>query len=277
MNDTEHYLFDLQGYLHIPGMLTADEAGRMLTASRALEQDALACRDTSSLWKTVWGAEYWRSEAHGYFASGEISEGKYLMAEDFWLYPDAFDVLVGHERTMTYMRRIVQDDIGINNSEMRVRCPRNASPLHMGVGTAQKPKYRYQVINGEIHSMMVRMVYFLHDVGPEDGPMCFVPGSHRGEVARPEAPDAPHDEVGNVGIPVKAGDAVLFTEACRHGGLPITSEQQRYTLHVGYGPAHLRSQNIATMDEEINVTEALLSRLSPEQQTLLVRPKREAV
>ena len=199
------------------------------------------------------------------------------MVEDFWLYPDAFDFLVGHERTMRYISRIVQDDIGINNSEMRVRCPGNASPMHMGVGTAQKPKYRYQVVDGRISCMMVRMVYFLHDVAPGDGPMCFVPGSHRGEVARPEPPAMPHQEAGNIGIPVKAGDAILFTEACRHGGLPISSDQQRYTLHVGYGPAHLQSQNISTMDEDINVTDALMARLDAGQRALLVRPKRETL
>jgi hypothetical protein len=277
MNATERYLFDLQGYLHIPSMLSADEAGRLLTACHELEKDALACRDRSSRWQTVFGAEYWRSDEHGYFAYGEVAEGKTLLVEDFWCYPDAFDLLVCHERTMDYIRRIVQDYIGINNSEMRVRCPGNSSPMHMGVGNAQKPKYRYEVVNGQISCGMVRMVYFLHDVGPDDGPMCFVPASHKGQVERPAAPAVPHEEAGNVGVPVRAGDAVLFTEACRHGGLPITSDQNRYTLHVGYGPAHQQSQNISTMDEDVNVTEALLSRLSAEQRALLVRPKREAV
>ncbi len=277
MNDSERYRFDIQGFLHIPNMLSDEEAARLLTACRELEKDALACQESASRWQTVWGSESWCNDEHGYFAHGQVAEGKTLLVEDFWCYPDAFDFLVGHDRTMGYIRRIVQDKIGINNSEMRVRCRGNASPMHMGVGTAQHPKYRYQVVNGEISCMMVRMVYYLHDVGPDDGPMCFVPGSHKGQVERPEAPAVPHEEAGNVGVPVKAGDAVLFTEACRHGGLPITSDQTRYTLHVGYGPAHLRSQNISTMDEDVNVTEALLARLSEEQQALLVRPTRRQV
>ena len=46
----------------------------------------------------------------------------------------------------------------------------------------------------------------------------------------------PDEEPGMVGLPVRAGDAVLFTENLRHGGLTNRSEQPRKTLHVGYGP-----------------------------------------
>jgi ectoine hydroxylase-related dioxygenase (phytanoyl-CoA dioxygenase family) len=52
-----------------------------------------------------------------------------------------------------------------------------------------------------------------------------------------------------IGLEVKAGDAILFTENLRHGGLTNRSDQVRKTLHVGYGPAWMMSQNISTMDE----------------------------
>ena len=106
--------------------------------------------------------------------------------------------------------------------------------------------------------------------------ICFVPGSHRSQLPVP-VQTAVEDEPGVVAVPVKAGDAVLFTEACRHGGFVNHSSQTRYTLHVGYGPAHLRSQNIATMDEDPNVTPALLARISPAQAGLLVAKRRTAV
>jgi ectoine hydroxylase-related dioxygenase (phytanoyl-CoA dioxygenase family) len=48
-----------------------------------------------------------------------------------------------------------------------------------------------------------------------------------------------------VGLEVKAGDAILFTEALRHGGFTIENGVSRKTLHVGYGPFWLMSQNIA--------------------------------
>ena len=43
------------------------------------------------------------------------------------------------------------------------------------------------------------------------------------------------DEPGVVSVPVQGGDGILFTEACRHGGISNRSDKTRYTLHIGFG------------------------------------------
>ena len=75
----------------------------------------------------------------------------------------------------------------------------------------------------------------------------------------------PDREPGVVGLEVKAGDAIFFTEALRHGGLTNRSTQVRKTLHVGYGPHFMMSQNIATMDEPPYLTDATRARLTAAQ------------
>jgi hypothetical protein len=271
MNDTERYLFDLQGYLHIPGLLTPDQTQRACEAACALEHDARGCQTDAPQWRSVWGPQYWQHPHHRYFAGNSgPPAGPTLIVEDFWLYPQAFDFLIGHERTMAYIRRIVQHEVSINNSELRIRYPNNATGMHMGHATSRRPKYRYDVVDGEIEAAMVRMIYFLHDVAIDEGPTCFVPGSHRGAFAVPIETGAVEDEPGVVGLPVKAGDGIVFTEACRHGGFLNRSDKTRYTLHVGYGPHFLKSQNISTMDEQVHVTDDLLARLTDEQRQLLV-------
>ncbi|MCX5658211.1 MAG: phytanoyl-CoA dioxygenase family protein [Planctomycetota bacterium] len=277
MTPTQQYLFDLQGFLHLPGLLSPDEAGSLLDASQRLERDALACAATGPKWKSVWGPEYWQHPQHGYFAHGSNGAGQTLMVEDFWHFPSAFDFLVGHEPTMKIVRGAVQRDVGINNSELRIRYPGNQTGMHMGHPHGCGPKYRYSVLDGKIDCVMTRMIYFLHDVKADEGVTCFVPASHLGRFAMPE-PTAPVDrEPGVMGIPVKAGDAIFFTENCRHGGFPNLSDKTRYTLHVGYGPAWLRSQNISTMDEDVHATDALLARLSESQRKLLRRARRAAM
>ena len=72
-----------------------------------------------------------------------------------------------------------------------------------------------------------------------------------------------------VGLEVKAGDAILFTEHLRHGGFTNRSQQVRKTLHVGYGPHWMMSQNIATMDEPQFVTDKTMARFSSAQRDLL--------
>src|SRR5690349_3264192 len=107
MTETQRYLFDLHGFLHLPALLTSDEASRLLTATRAAEAHALACRESSPKWRSVWGPEYWQSREHGYFAHGSNAHGQTLMIEDFWLFPDAFDFLIGHGATMQLVDSIV--------------------------------------------------------------------------------------------------------------------------------------------------------------------------
>ena len=71
-----------------------------------------------------------------------------------------------------------------------------------------------------------------------------------------------------IALEVKTGDAVLFTENLRHGGVPNLSEQVRRTLHVGYGPFWLKSQNIATMDEDPYILGPTLERYDDAQKLL---------
>ena len=115
--------------------------------------------------------------------------------------------------------------------------------------------------------MMVRMVYFVHDVSSEQGAFCVVPGTHKGNVQCPYEND-PDIEPGVVGLEVNAGDAIFFTESLRHGGLTNQSEQARKTLHVGYGPHFLMSQNIATMDEPLFIKPETWKRYNTEQKEL---------
>jgi hypothetical protein len=273
MNDAERYVFDLYGYIHIPALLTPGETHSLYAAAQALVQDAQNCRNRTAHWLVPrFNLDCWQSPEHGYFSLADPETGQIVIIDDFWLYPEAFDMLIGHERTMTYIRRIVQGPVSLNNSQMLVRAHGHTSGSHGGCPGGHGPKYRYQVVNGEIDCMMVRMVYFLHDVPIEQGPMCFAPGSHRGVFPMPCPGVSLEEEPGMIPVPVKAGDALLFTEACRHGGYTNRTDRTRLTLHVGYGPAFMPSQNIATMDEAPYVTDAFFSRLRPDQRALLARP-----
>ena len=74
---------------------------------------------------------------------------------------------------------------------------------------------------------------------------------------------------GMIGLEVKAGDGIFFTEALTHGGLTNHSDQVRKTLHVGYGPNWMLSQNAVTADEPHYLTEETRSRLTEERRDLL--------
>ena len=265
MNDIEKYEFDRLGYLVIKAMLTPTEVATLAAAIDELENHALARIQAPPRKLAAWGQDYHADDELHYHAWGQRAEGKTLMIEDFWNTSPAFDLLLDHQRTLAYISQIILGRYTINNSEIRIRYQGNASGTHMGGPIDHK--YRYAFSGGQIDCMMVRMVYFVHDVGPEEGPFCVVPATHKANYKSPYG-NNPDQEPGMIGLPVQAGDAILFTENLRHGGFTNRSAQTRKTLHIGYGPHWMMSQNIATMDEPPFLTDATRARLTTAQQNL---------
>lgn len=268
MNDAEKYEFDRVGYIVIRNLLTPEQARSIGAAVDELETHALAKVNQPPRKVSVWGPEYHHNTERGYFTSGQQAEGSTLMIEDFWNADPRFDILVNHAPTMAYVHGVLQERPTINNSEIRIRYKGNQSGTHGGSRTSGR-KYRYEFTTKGIDAMMVRMVYFTHDVSNEQGAFCVVPASHKTSLPCPYGHN-PDEEPGMIGLEVKAGDAIFFTENLRHGGLTNRSDQVRKTIHVGYGPHWMMSQNIATMDEPQYITEATLTRWD-EQQRLLFR------
>ena len=264
MNEMERYEFDRQGYVVIENMLAATQVASLAAAVDALEEHAVARLDAPPRKRSPWGRDYHRDPDLGYHVQGCRKEGNTVIIEDFWNADPVFDLLIGHGPTMDYVNAVIQGRPTINNSEIRIRYRGNQSSNHGGTRMAHG-KYRYQVNRHGIDCMMVRMVYFLHDVSNEQGAFCVVPGTHKSNFDCPYDSNDPDREPGVVGLQVKAGDAIFFTEALRHGGLTNRSTQVRKTLHVGYGPHFMMSQNIATMDEPPYLTGATRARLAPAQ------------
>ena len=264
MDDKELFEFDRQGYIVIKDILTPAEVASLAAAIDALEEHALQHVDQPPRKTSSWGANY-HASPRGYHANGSNAVGQTLVIEDFWNADPAFDVLVNHPRTMDYVHGIVKERPTINNSEIRIRYQENQTGMHGGGPTTGKYRYSYGA-NG-IACMMIRMVYFVHDVNDEQGAFCVVPGTHKSNILPPYGSD-PVDDPNNIGLQVKAGDAIFFTENLRHGGLVNTSAQVRKTLHVGYGPYWLISQNISTIDEMQHITKATAARYDEAQNRL---------
>ncbi len=264
MTAVEQYEFDRQGFLVLPDFLTNEEVNRLKPAIAELEKHArehyqLEPRNTRK-------PNYHFNPERGYHVTGGHQHGQTLLIEDFFNFDSAFDFLVNHPKTMSYITGIVREMIGINNSELRVRYTGNFSGAHGGAVYGRN-KHRYSVGVGGIDCMMVRFIYFTHDVSNEDGVFCVVPGSHKLAFQCPYKCGI-DEEPGMIGLEVKSGDAILFTENLRHGGFTNHSEKTRMTLHVGYGPFWMMSQNIATMDEPLFIKPETWARYDQNQREL---------
>ncbi|MCY4064336.1 MAG: phytanoyl-CoA dioxygenase family protein [Chloroflexi bacterium] len=266
MNEIEQYEFDRLGYLIIRDFLNDAEIESLSTAVDAAEADALAQVERPPDKISAYGLEYRHNREKGYYVSGAGGEGNALLIDEFFNMDPAFDALVNHAPTMAYIQAIVQERPTINNSELRIRYPGNQTGAHCGGPVGLKLRYNYN--SRGINCMMVRMVYFVHDVEPGQGEFCVVPATHKSNMVSPYEGNDPDKEPGMIGLPVKAGDAILFTENLRHGGLTNRSRQTRKTLHVGYGPFWMKSQNHSTMDEEPYILPSTFARYTESQRML---------
>lgn len=269
MNEVEQYEFDRQGYLVIEGMLNAEQVASLAAAIDELEEHALANVDQPPYKVSGWGTKCHANPERGYHSRGRKAEGDTLIIEDYWNSNPAFDVLLDHEPTMKYVDAVLQERATINNSEIRIRYTGNASPSHGGYQSFVG-KYHYDCHDGVIDCKMVRMVYFVRDVSNEEGAFSVVPGTHKSRLPCPYDGKEVHvdDEPGMIGLEVKAGDAIFFTENLRHGGFTNRSEQTRKTLHAGYGPYWMMSQNVSTMDDPQYITEETFERFTEAQRDL---------
>ena len=92
--------------------------------------------------------------------------------------------------------------------------------LHNGAsGPWRNPANDYQAAEGRVFATFINVAISLVDVPQGAGFVC-IPGSHKTYFERPEHINIRSGPPTVVNVPVRAGDAVVFTEALCHGALP---------------------------------------------------------
>lgn len=208
MNETEKYLFDLQGYLIIEDVLSADEVADI---NRVIDAQNLPEPGLNTQ-----GARF------GGFLS----------------WSESFVDLLDHERIMPYLRVILGDGFRLDHYYgIYMRQGTEALRLHGGNTPYDPPEY-YHFRNGQMHNGLTVVSWNLADTGPAHGGFCCVPGSHKANYPCPAEVKENHADVPWVIVPeAPAGSVVIFTEALTHGTAAWNAEHQRRSLLYKYSPA----------------------------------------
>lgn len=288
MNETEKYQFDLNGYLLVKGILTPDQVQACLRAADELAQHMAANIDAPPQFRSPFNLDYRfddRYQCHSY--KTESGGGLQYVIDDFLNASDAFDVLVNHEPTMRYIRELCAGPYRIVSSELRYRYRSNTTPTHMGGPMDTRNKYEFsgrqlmdldvqRPVYRDFNLNIVRILYAIHDVPVEHGPLCVVPGSHKSNYFSPFDRMVPMEEPGMIPIPMSAGDAIIFSENTRHGGFPNLLESPRRTLHLAIGPRWIASQSPLHWDDQVYVSSQAWDRYTDTQKAILPRPPSNA-
>jgi ectoine hydroxylase-related dioxygenase (phytanoyl-CoA dioxygenase family) len=207
----ELFLFDNQGYLHLRGVLGADEVAHYL---RLVEENK--GKDIAAI-----------NEDPAYAANQLNRPLSRMFDADV-----RFAALLDHPAAAPYLAEFLGEDYRHIDNDLYFTYP-GFKGGHWHRGVQAHPTGH--VVDGGFICPMVKVFYCLTDVGPNQGAFVVVPGSHKSRfVIDEDRQDLPGQRVFD---DVRAGDIIIFNEALLHNGTPNPSEKTRITLIVNFGRA----------------------------------------
>jgi hypothetical protein len=159
-----------------------------------------------------------------------------------------FHSLIDDPQTLPLLQEFIGPNLRLDHAygmSMSSAGAAGGEGLHLGGGMFQHGSY--YVTHGErIHNGLLVVSFALCDVPKGVGGFCCVPGSHKQLVATPPSlrgTDAANGHRSNTIVvqpELKAGDALFFTEALRHGTLAWTEPRwERRGLLLKYCPHYM--------------------------------------
>jgi hypothetical protein len=208
MTEVEQYLFDLQGFLVVDEVLTSDQLAEL-------------------------------NEAIAYHISQTNDPNQpFFRFNPLIPLGSPFFQLIDNPRITPYLLELLGEKFRLDHEYAHVMRPGCGliDTIHGG-GTPYDPCQYYHYRNGRMYNGLVAVAYNLTEVRPNEGGFGCIPGSHKSNLPLPKALEPlefPHPCLQMV--PVKAGSAVIFTEALTHGTLAWKGNGDRTTLFYKYSP-----------------------------------------
>jgi hypothetical protein len=259
----EDYLFDLNGYLILKNAISPDDLQEMNRWVDA-HWEYVDARRRSVTQET--GAWIGHVETHTYSGGDGCNFQNIVEAGP------VFRRLITHPAWIQRCRRWINPDNGLSIHEnlLNVRGSGGYIGIHSGGAVPISYMTFRQANTGEWMVGQINILMAMQDIGPGDGPTTVIPGSHKSALRHPKLLEhvyrsdaAAGEQVGMVEVYLKAGDALLFTDAITHGSAArINAGHRRMTLYR-YSPALLRSRFEYVPSEE------LLSSLTEEQRRII--------
>jgi hypothetical protein len=210
ISEDVRFAFDVQGYLHLRGALTADEVAEYdLWKSAAENADVQALNADNP--------------------DGMKHQLNRPVSRIFDVDP-RFARFLDHPVVEPLLVEFLGEEYRHIDDELYYTYPGYpGGNWHRGV----RPHPTGHVVDGKFVCPMVKVFYCMSDVGPGEGEFVVIPGSHRTQLAiEMQRLDLPAQHVFD---DVKTGDIILFNEGLIHNGRPNSSSKTRETIIVNFG------------------------------------------
>ena len=217
MTDEERYLFDLQGYLVLRGVLTQQEVDELNEVS-----DRVYPRD---------------------YSDGNDSKGRRGIRNVRYVsrWDPACQRLIDHPRIVPILAEFLGPKFRIDHDyAMFMNAGSDSGNLH---GLPELGTHRYfHYLDGQVRTGLTVVTFMLAPAGAGDGGFVCIPGSHKGNFPQ----NLPEDVRTLKRVPpyvvqpeVDAGDAVIFTEALTHGTKGWCGTHERRAFLYKFNPGHM--------------------------------------
>ncbi|MDX2065294.1 MAG: phytanoyl-CoA dioxygenase family protein, partial [Fimbriimonadaceae bacterium] len=208
--------FQRDGFAHVRGLLTKEEAAMYRAECHALAERLSARHSIDATWASS-------KEA----AMGQATQ--LLHCHDVQFYSAPFSRLIVDPRMTDYAAAFIgSENVELHHTKMFIKPPEKGSafPMHQ-----DKPFFPFA------KDTMIAVIFHFDDAPLEKGCLRVMPGTHRSDLEHdPEgAWHLPHDQYPvdqALPIPAEAGDAIFFSYRTVHGSGLNTSDEARTTLLV---------------------------------------------
>ena len=215
MTEAERYLFDLNGFLIIRGVLSPEEVAE---ANAAIDRHAheMVERSDTNLRNAVEGTRFFGQ------GPGRMDLGRCLE----WNGDDSrvFKSILAHPRLVPVFHGILGKGYRMDHLPMILAQNAGSEGFQLHGGTVDcssgeyNPHLAYHCHHGQIRSALLGCNVILRDHNPGDGGFCVVPGSHKSNFKMPKGMvDGELYEEFIIQPASKAGDVILFSEGTVHG------------------------------------------------------------
>ena len=234
ISDRDIYFFDLQGFLLLERAISPEHVSELN-----------ACID--ALLPITPGE--WCGYVHAHDYGGKDG----LNLQQIYEAGEPFERLIDHPAWINQVKYFVGGEgtfdwhhgpLFIDENLANIRSPGEAIGVHNG-GVYGVSRCQFRVVNQKFHCNQINVLMALTDIGPGDGGTMIIPGSHKANFEHPDyakfcmnEDGASVDRMpGAIEVFMKAGDALLFVDACSHGSARRVNPGERRITVYRYGPS----------------------------------------
>ncbi len=221
----ERFLFDLQGFILLKGVLTPEECQRYRGIVDDLESKTFDDEEKRE-----------RLNRTGRPCQPTLARRPTNVRLNGLLRMDpAFYELIAHPKVSPYLEAFMDASPGTDGPQLgntwSISKFKGDEPMGWHRGVAP---FHYSYRNGRIFTPMLNTVWFLTDNGPDDGCMVALPGGHKSNIDLEWYQYHGLDMPGARAVTGQAGDVFLFSETVLHNGLNKTTPGKRTNLYYNY-------------------------------------------